>query len=170
MFTIALLISSITILVTDPKLRKKASEIKGYVSNKAGKIIPFYREIYRNSSWQTLAEFIIFKLRSSISVHLETGLLVKPKTNFYDLIYYDGVNRYVVRFPRVRGPSKIFQITDDQNTDVTDKIKEYLGPSHNFHGISTSPALLGYKSLTFEMIDGQAPRILKFVDTEKILF
>jgi len=170
----AALAFSVLVIISDPKLMKRINGTrKRFVTGiesllkKAKQSTPLYLEIYRNSSWKTMLELSIFKLRTYISIHLETGLLVRPRANFYDLIYYDGINRYVVRFPKIRGPSNISYILDPTQADVTTKIKEYLGPSHNFHGIFTSPMFLGYESLTFVLLDG---RTLVFNGNDRIIF
>jgi len=105
-------------------------------------------KIYRNLSLKNISEFLLFKLRATAAHHLETGLLTRPNPKFYDLVYYDGANRFIVRFPKVRGPGKISRIMSE-GQDVTNKLSEYMGPSHNFHGIPTTPEFLGYESLVF---------------------
>lgn len=130
-------------------IRKTKKDVSKFREN-----IPLYLEVYKNASWQTMVELLVFKIRDKLSLHFESGLLIRKPKNLYDLIYYDGTNRYVVRFPKVRGPSKILQVLDEKHIDVTDKIKEYGGPSHNFHGIPTTPEMLGYTSLAFIGLDG----------------
>lgn len=66
----------------------------------------------------------------------------------YTLTYYDGLQKYVVVFPRIRGPSKI-SIVMSNGVTVTDEIRKFGGPSFNFHGIPTTPRMLGYDNLTF---------------------
>jgi len=168
MFAIAIAAASLVIF-TDSEMREKVRKstvnlINGAknLMNEAKKKTPIYLEMYKNTSLKEVVELCTFKLRTSVSTRLETGLLRRPSTDsdiakkFYDLIYYDGTNRYVVRFPKVRGPSNISHILDDTGADVTSKIKEYLGPSHNFHGIPTTPISLGYNGLTFVTITGKA--------------
>jgi hypothetical protein len=72
---------------------------------------------------------------------------VKSDRRSYDITYYDGVKKYIVHFPKKRGACKISKIYDQDGNDVTPIVLTYMGPSHNFHGIPTSPEMLGYESL-----------------------
>lgn len=172
MFVSLLIISSLAILATDKVLVNKLKSVGENIfsrfkssTNIIKKRFPLYLEISRKYSWKNIVELFILRLRIIISRYLETGYLTRPNVNFYDLVYYDGTNRYVVRFPRLRGPSQISHILDGNDVDVTDKLKEYLGPSYNFHGISTSPIVFGYDLLTFVFIDG---RMLTFKRNDTI--
>jgi hypothetical protein len=128
------------------------------------KIRPFVR---------TIVDLASLKLKIFIIERLEAGLLIKKKGNHYDLIYFDGIHKYIVRFPKHRGPSKyqrIFTTTEGEGgirQDVTHVIKEYAGPSHNFHGIVTTPHTLGYKNLTF-VLNSEEER--HFGENDVILF
>lgn len=136
---------------------KNFSSIVSFVKNFRTNV-PIYREIYRTASLKTLIEFCIFKARFTASKHLETGLL-SSDTKTHNLIYYDGSTRYSVRFPKKRGPCPFSQVTTYFNAlynahNVTERIREFAGPSHNFHGIPTTPQMLGYDNLTFTFRNG----------------
>ena len=60
----------------------------------------------------------------------------------------DG-SRWSIAFPCARGPYKFSHVVDSEGFDVTDDIKAVMGPGKNFYGISSTPSLLGYDSLTF---------------------
>lgn len=66
-----------------------------------------------------------------------------------------------------RGPSSIVSVYTDQDSDVTDLIRQYIGPNDDFHGSSSviTPELLGFENLRFEMIDGS---VKYFFGTEPI--
>lgn len=118
---------------------------------------PMIREIYRTTSWRTITDFCIFKARIKITSHFETGLLQQgPST--CNLVYYDGATRYSVRFPKKRGPCTFSQVTTSnasgEEKDVTEQIREFGGPSHNFHGIPTTPGRLDFENLTFTYRNG----------------
>lgn len=134
-------------------------DIRAYLQPK----IAFYREIYKNTTWKLIVELFLFQLRNQASLHLESGLLTNLG-NAYNLDYYDGSTKYSVRFPKKRGPcpfSKVEYVKEEcirdsdgvtsvaYIIDVTEKIRKFAGPCHNFHGIETTPKMLGYKSLTF---------------------
>jgi hypothetical protein len=116
--------------------------------------ISFYTGIGHASWARILKEFLALKIRKTVTTYFEAGiLLTKPRTDFYDLKYYDGTNKYIVRFPKTRGPSKYSHVIDENEEDVTDIISMYAGPCHNFHGIAVTPKFLGYESLTFFYIN-----------------
>ena len=70
----------------------------------------------------------------------------------YIINYPYGLTWYKILIPRKRGPCQIVDITDQDGNDVKDQILQFLGPGYNFHGIPTTPKMLGYKSLTFSTI------------------
>lgn len=55
---------------------------------------------------------------------------------------YDQV--YRMRVVPHRGPSTIPRFMTDQNEDITDRVREYLGPMLNWHGVIVTPRMLGY--------------------------
>jgi hypothetical protein len=117
---------------------------------------PIVKEIYQNLSYATFFEFIQFKLRQYAAKHLESGLLIVKKDT-YELIYYNDSIKYVVVFPKKRGPcpfSEVFANDMFLIDDVTEKVRMYAGPSHNFHGIQTTPAMLGFEDLRFNFRNG----------------
>jgi hypothetical protein len=63
--------------------------------------------------------------------------------------YVCNGSKYAMVFPHVRGPRKWKAVYDEKNHDVTDHIIKLSGMCHNFHGIPTTPAMLGYTMLTF---------------------
>lgn len=113
------------------------------------------KTVYNFLSWEATLEFIKLKIRTWVQTTLETGVLIHPRGKFCELVYHDGTNRYVVRFPKTRGPGKVSMVLDENQEDVTFRIREYMGPCHNFHGIVTTPAVLGYKKLLFSLRDGR---------------
>jgi len=60
-----------------------------------------------------------------------------------------GTRWYKIRFPRVRHPFMYNHIYDENGEDVSQDILSYMGPCHNFYGISTTPIDLGYSKLVF---------------------
>jgi len=67
----------------------------------------------------------------------------------YIITYTHGFESYKILTPRRRGPCKFNRVTDQDGNDATESIKQFAGPSHNFHGIPTTPKMLGYTRLTF---------------------
>jgi hypothetical protein len=86
--------------------------------------------------------------------------------SFHEIGYYSGGDRYVLRFPKNRGPGQVSSVVGSGGEDLTEQIKMYMGASKNFHGIPTTPKLLGFDKLVFIMRVGP-PR--PFVDSEVIV-
>lgn len=72
--------------------------------------------------------------------------------NSYKLYYENG--KYCVCFPRTREMRHIVHVKDENGEDVTDDVLKYLGQAHNFHGIPTTPNMLGYGSLKVKYRSG----------------
>ena len=75
-----------------------------------------------------------------------TNTVVVEK-NSAEVSYTHGNISYTIRFPKSRGPSSYIHILDSHGNDVTSEIEKYAGPWSNFHGIPTTPQMLGYRHL-----------------------
>lgn len=62
--------------------------------------------------------------------------------NNAEVEYEYNSRKFVVCFPRHRGPTNIFKVEHD-NRDITTFMRERLGVDGNFHGILTTPKMLG---------------------------
>lgn len=137
-------------------IAKNINNIINFVSG-ARNHLPVVQEIYRTSSWRTLMDFCVFYARIKATHFFETGLLLKNSSS-YSLVYYDGAAKYCVLFPKKRGPCPFSQVTtaisDGKEVDFTEKIREFAGPSHNFHGIPTTPKMFNFENLTFTYRNG----------------
>lgn len=105
----------------------------------------------------------IYPILYSASVHYVRsyiisllGLETLRDENVYRAYYYDGITKYCVVFPIKRGPTIFINVTDENNVNVTQNIIEFAGVGKNFHGIPTTPKMLGYNSLTFIDMDGES--------------
>lgn len=125
----------------------------GTIVKKISKGYKISKEIlhnYKNGAvtLRTLTDFSMFKIRVWTSKYLETGLLISSRGK-YELVYYDGDVRYKTIFPKNRGVRQIIRVIipsreDIMGKDITENILELMGPGHNFHGIPTTPKLLGW--------------------------
>lgn len=98
-------------------------------------------------------QYVIYKIRKFFSFHLESGKVdFSPK--HIDVTYYEGDRKFIIRFPRKRGAGNIVCVTDSSGKNITSDIIKYAGPCENFHGIETTPGLLGYEEITIETIYG----------------
>jgi len=91
---------------------------------------------------------------------------VKITKDTIEIQYPYGIQWYTIIFPRKRGPTPIKTILND-NKNITKEIRQYLGPSNNFHNIPTSPKMLGYSTLQFHYYNGS---IKIFNDNDIITF
>nr|QBK86475.1 MAG: uncharacterized protein LCMAC102_02700 [Marseillevirus LCMAC102] len=97
-----------------------------------------------NISTRAIFDFGVLKIRIFTMQKIGYGLL-SLQNDSYDLTYYDGDCKYRIKFNknrRVRQIAYVVSIKDNKN--ITKDILELLGPSHDFHGIPTTPKLLGY--------------------------
>jgi len=76
--------------------------------------------------------------------------------NQFDVHYVLGNQLYKFRIEGRKGPSqtKVLQVIDRDNNDVTRDIVPYLGPKEDWHRIVYEPSILGYDVLTFNLSDG----------------
>jgi hypothetical protein len=96
---------------------------------------------------------MIFYGRVYISKYLEIGDVDDTsRKDLMTITYHKGNQRYKILSPKYRGPCPYAYITItrpvtdtiSETVDVTHRIKKYAGPHHNFHGIFTTPNMLGY--------------------------
>ena len=84
--------------------------------------------------------------------------------NHYEITYIIKGKVYKLRVKPTR-LSKLLQVINDKNEDVTREIEPYLGPGEKFHGRDYKPRDFKQKTLTFNMSDG---KILEFGNDEYI--
>ena len=81
--------------------------------------------------------------------------LNKIKKNTYELSYSVNGKFFKYRFKLEKGPSKVLQIIDNNNNDVTLKIFPYLGPQYDFHQHKYTPKDFNYSELSFNLFNGK---------------
>lgn len=100
------------------------------------------------------------RLRRWIAKVLEIGHIERDG-DVYTLVYHHGSTRHRIVFPIRRGPTRISAIVTERDgveEDVTDSVREMMGPGHNFHGIPTTPRMLGYETLTIRRFGDTNPK------------
>lgn len=65
--------------------------------------------------------------------------------NTYEIQYVLHDKLYKIRTKVKRGPSKIVQILDHLDNDITEEVRSYLGPNEDFHGQRICPEDIGYE-------------------------
>jgi len=78
----------------------------------------------------------------------------KVSKHKYEIHYTFNNKKYRIKLPILRGPKRICKIINKRDEDITERIKEYLGPNENFLGFIYSPYDFDEEELTFEMFDG----------------
>ncbi len=81
--------------------------------------------------------------------------LVEMHPRYYVIHYPFGVTWYKIIVPRRKGPCLIDTVSDGDGKDVKKDVRAFMGPSHNFHGMTVTPKMLGYDSLIFTYIGGK---------------
>lgn len=160
MLILLLNISSFSILLSSIFLYKYFNTIKCLFSS----ISLFLRSLYHSR----LDPMIILDLIKHfgelyfpfLRYNWKSHSLIK-RGDVYTLKFVEDGNKYSLRFKKNRKPLKIFNVQSStckgdvlDTVCVTDEIYEYLGPGRNFYGIPTTPKLLGYDNLKFELTDG----------------
>lgn len=97
---------------------------------------------YANISY----DYIFFLMREHFINELECGKLTECAGNNVILTYYKTDVKYKLIIPKgKRGPKDIQAFfNEDETRDLTENIRPYLGPYGNFHGIQTTPKMLGF--------------------------
>ena len=101
-------------------------------------------------TFKSIREYYWVRARMYVMYLFDIGIKTYPQ--HYELEYYHGYKRYRIVFPKKRGARPITQALTSDNIDITKDIHEALGPANNFHGISTTPKMLGYPSTEVEYI------------------
>ena len=80
--------------------------------------------------------------------------VTKFNNKTYEVSYVINGKLYKMLVVPKRGPLPVLQISDESQNDVTDHILPYMGSRYDWYGENLNPKYFGYKSLTFELSDG----------------
>ena len=104
-----------------------------------------------------LKDYIIFRIKKYIKNKFSLTTL-HNRGKYYELVYHptggDPDEQYSIIFPKNRRPRRIVSARDQDDIDVTQRIFQTMGISKNFHGISTTPRMLGYQELKVRYRNG----------------
>ena len=75
--------------------------------------------------------------------------------NKYEITYIINNIKYKLIVKVQNGPCKYLLVLNENDEDVTNMIKPYLGPSNDFHKQVYTPISLGHKELCCLTLDGQ---------------
>jgi hypothetical protein len=111
-----------------------------------------------------LKNFISMKIRGKVLSWLNAGLAIDRSTHL-EVNYFLGDRWYSIAIPKNRNrqiasifsPHSFSRENEEDvkiDIDITQKIESYLGPHRNFHGVATTPKMLGYNNLIVEYKNG----------------
>jgi hypothetical protein len=110
-------------------------------------------------SWRLFANSVLQLILNDVEKEDENDL-VSIGRDLHELTYKYNNNMYKIRIPKRHAPSDIEYISgttpNGTEWECDDEIRAFMGPSHNFHGIPTTPKMLGYSVLVFEHVDGRS--------------
>lgn len=78
----------------------------------------------------------------------------KVSKDIYEVSYSIEGNDYKMLIEKQKGPPIILNITDEKNTNVTEKVLPYMGPKYDWHCFDFNPPdFFKCETLTFELSD-----------------
>lgn len=83
--------------------------------------------------------------------------------NCMEVLYKHHGKLYRIMVPTDKIVSRVIAIRDEHGNNVTNRVLEYAGPYKNFHGINTTPCMLGYEQLVLVYVRGN--RVINEHDT-----
>lgn len=83
-----------------------------------------------------------------------TGRVPPPTVVSYML----GPRTFRLKPPRFMPPNPVTHAWNEKGEDVSATLREWMGPSNNFHGSLLFPADMGMKSLTVRIVTGDRYR------------
>jgi hypothetical protein len=92
----------------------------------------------------------------------------EPHPDTHEIEYYYNDQVYVMKINTPALFEELISVEDSNGKNVKKELEKYLGPAHDFHGLSYTPNELGYESLEFSngleslKFTGDEPIVLKF--------
>ena len=117
-------------------------------------------------SLRTLMDFTLFKCRIYSTELFENGLVIDRGGPNIEIIYYIRDTRHRIVTPKRAGLRPILRINGSITRSSEIDLREKLGPYGNFHGIPTTPAMLGYSDINVTYRQGR--RNITYSDDEVI--
>lgn len=108
----------------------------------SGYLISHVRDI------KSVASYILNK------IYIPTSLQ-KVSKNVYALSYKHNGSDYKMMIPIKRGPRKVVRVVNENDHDITDDVRIYMGPGEDFHNNTIYPSDLNHQELHFHTRDGQ---------------
>jgi hypothetical protein len=78
----------------------------------------------------------------------------KKHKNKHEFEYYFRENKYKIFINQNKIQiCRIMEVKDENNIDITEKIKKYAGPFENFHHMDITPKMLNLKTIKIKLFD-----------------
>lgn len=71
-----------------------------------------------------------------------------------DYVLHEELYHFRVHGPRGPYTKKVLQVINEDDEDITEDIRPFLGPLEDFHGQTFTPSRLGYRQLTLNLYNG----------------
>lgn len=79
---------------------------------------------------------------------------IEVRKHVYDIQYQIHLKQYKIRVHHKKGPPIYKHFYDQDLNDISLEILPYIGPNHDFHGISYTPNDFGYSNISVEYSNG----------------
>lgn len=124
------------------------------------------------SRWQRLTQLVATRESNIVRIYMISMQMVmsnlylsliqymnnsvkKINSNTYEVSYIVNGHKYKMLVPHKRGCQYVSRISNENGDDVTDIIRPYMGPKHDWHGNIYKPVDFGSAELIFEFVDGK---------------
>ena len=115
-------------------------------------VLQLFWELGLFGSAKVLVSYLLFCTRPTVLKLFDLQVSAGDESPSVDIPYWHGAKRYIIRVPLPkRGPTEVqtFECTffDGSVTLDPEFLMERLGPYKNFHGVRTTPRLLGFSKI-----------------------
>lgn len=128
------------------KLNKKYSDFYNLKNN-----VKFYHPEYNKIKIYIETIKLVIKNYKQKYLQDKFGIIKDVNDNLH-VKYYKNYKPYIIILKNNTN-NKIFDINiyDDNDNNITEKIKPYMGFNNDFHGLNITPKDLGYSKLIFDI-------------------
>lgn len=130
-----------------------------YINKQKRRIKELYNLVSRTEKTKIKSFISTLKILSKILKkdlvdYFDINQAKKISNDVYEVSYNIEGNNYKMLVEKQKGPPVILNITDETNTNVTDKVLPYMGPKYDWHCFDFNPPdFFKCESLTFELSD-----------------
>jgi len=96
---------------------------------------------------------IFYQLFKIKFIQLLNKNVQKINSKDYEISYVINNKLYKIIVTPIRGPSRVLQVTNENNVDITEHVLSYLGPRYDWHKRVFYSDFFNSTKLTFELSD-----------------